>query len=157
MVDRAVASVGPDVRSFTVETTVAAPPSEVWRAWTSAEEIESWWGPPESNIELRVGGPFEILFNMDEPSGRQGSEGCVYLAYVPDQMISFTWNAPPHLALREAHTWVVVSFDPMGGGGTGVRLTHSGFLIGPDWDAYMEYFTEAWEYVLSLLTDNWAD
>jgi hypothetical protein len=70
-------------------------------------------------------------------------------------MVAFTWNAPPHLALREANTWVVITFTNLNETSTAVRLVHTGFLEGPDWDAYMEYFVDAWGYVLGLLTDHW--
>lgn len=155
MIDAAVAAVGPDVRSFTIDATVAAPPRDVWLAWTSAEQIGAWWGPADSNIELRIGGPFEILFTMDAEEGLRGSEGCVYLGYIPNEMISFTWNAPPHLPLRTSHTWVVITFSPTEGG-TSVSLTHTGFLEGPDWDDYIAYFENAWDYVLKLLVAHWA-
>lgn len=154
MIDPAVAAVGPDVRSLTVETDVAGPPEEVWLAWTSAEQIDAWWGPPKSNIDFRVGGAFEILFNMDLEEGLRGSEECVYLGYVPNKMISFTWNAPPHLPLRNKHAWVVITFTPTESG-THVDLTHTGFLTGPDWDDYMAYFETAWAYVLKLLAAHW--
>lgn len=34
-------------------------------------------------------------------------------------------------------------------------IVHPGFLEGPDWDAYMEYFVDAWGYVLGQLADHW--
>lgn len=154
MIDSAVAATGPLVRSFTIDATVSAHPNEVWTAWTSAEQIASWWGPPASNIDFRVGGAFEILFNMEIEEGLRGSEGCVYLGYIPNEMVSFTWNAPPHLPLRHAHTWVVITFTPVADG-TAVSLTHTGFLDGPDWDEYIAYFTDAWRFVLNLLTAHW--
>ena len=150
-----IAGAGPDVRSLVKETHVAAPPREVWDAWTSNEGIAAWWGPPQTNIELRIGGPFEIHFNLDAPAGQQGSEGCRVLAYVPGELLSFTWNAPPHLPLRAANTWVVITFVE-GAAGTQVRLVHSGFLQGPDWDDYMAYFDSAWGYVLDLLREHWS-
>ena len=84
------------------------------------------------------------------------SEGCQFLAYVPGEMVAFTWNAPPHLALRAANTWVVVTFTELGNDTTAVRLVHTGFLEGPDWDDYMSYFDDAWGHVLSLLSDHWS-
>ena len=92
----------------------------------------------------------EILFNMDAEEGTRGSEGCRYLSYLPGEMISFTWNAPPHLSLRRSNTWVVITFTPRGTSDTDVRLVHTGFLEGPDWDDYMAYFESAWGYVLDL-------
>ena len=154
MTDTNVAIGGSDLRSLAVDTMVAAPPQAVWQAWASSAGIASWWDPPGSNIDLRIGGPFELYFDMNAAPGSQGSEGCVYLGYVPGEMISFTWNAPPHLALRESHTWVVITFSesPIG---TEVHLVHTGFGTGNDWDDYMAYFQNAWTYVLELLTEHW--
>ncbi|MEN8238336.1 MAG: SRPBCC domain-containing protein [Actinomycetota bacterium] len=154
MPDKNIALDGPDLRSLVVDTTVAAPPRTVWDAWASSGGIASWWNPPGMNVELRVGGPFELYFDIDAAPGSRGSEGCVFLGYVPGEMISFTWNAPPHLALRESHTWVVITFSGAKLG-THVRLVHTGFGTGDDWDAYMAYFREAWAYVLDLLTEHW--
>ena len=151
-----IAGAGPDIRSLVKETEVGAGPPDVWAAWTSSEGIASWWNPPETRIDLRIGGPFELLFAMDEPEGRRGSEGCQYLAYVPGEMVAFTWNAPPHLALRETNTWVVVTFTELNTTSTAVRLVHTGFLEGPAWDDYMGYFDRAWEYVLDLLCEHWS-
>lgn len=154
MPDPLIAIEGPDLRSLTLNTAVEAPPEAVWKAWASGEGIASWWNPPGSNIELRVGGPFELYFNLDAGQGLMGSEGCVFLGYVPGEMISFTWNAPPHLTLRESHTWVVITFSASQAG-TDVHLVHTGFGAGEDWDAYMAYFRDAWASVLHLLSDHW--
>ena len=151
-----IAATGPFIRSLIRETEVAASALEAWMAWTSGDQIDSWWGPHATNIELRVGGPFEILFIPDAPAGRQGGEGCRYLAYVPGEMISFSWNAPPHLALRETNTWVVITFRELGPARTQVRLVHTGFLEGEDWDAYLTYFEGAWTHVLGLLKAHWS-
>lgn len=150
-----IAATGSDVRSLVKETVVGTDTYEVWAAWTSSDAIAAWWNPPATRIDLRIGGPFELLFAMDQPEGLRGSEGCQYLAYVPGEMVSFTWNAPPHLALREAHTWVVITFTKLSDDSTGVRLVHTGFLEGPNWDAYMDYFNDAWGHVLGLLAAHW--
>jgi len=146
---------GPNIRSLTKEVEVSAPPTDVWSAWTTNEGIASWWGPAASNIDLRIGGPFEILFSLDAPEGERGSEGCRILAYVPGESLSFTWNAPPQLPLRSANTWVVLTFADAPPDATKVRIVHTGFLDGPDWDDYMAYFENAWDFVLGLLVGHW--
>ena len=151
----AIAASGSNVRSLVKETDVAASPMDVWSAWTSNEGMAGWWGAPETNIELRIGGPFEILFDMEQPEGLRGSEGCKVLAYVPGESFSFTWNAPPQLVLRSVNTWVVLTFS-QSASGTTVRLVHTGFLEGPDWDDYMAYFDRAWDSVLDLLREHWG-
>jgi uncharacterized protein YndB with AHSA1/START domain len=150
-----IAGHGPDVRWLAKEAIIAAPAREVWEAWTSSEGINAWWGPPKSSIDLRIGGRFELLFSLEEPEGLQGSEGCRILAYVPGESLSFTWNAPPHLPLRGVNTWVVLTFSEVPAG-TRVRLVHTGFLEGPDWDDYVDYFDSAWGYVLDLLREHWG-
>jgi uncharacterized protein YndB with AHSA1/START domain len=54
-------------RRITVERTFRAPIEDVWDLWTTAEGIESWWGPPGfvvkvRKLDLRVGG--ELLYAM---------------------------------------------------------------------------------------------
>ena len=136
------------LRSLVEERVIAASPARAWSDWASSEGLARWLRPAGSHVELRIGGPYEIYFSMDEPEGSRGSEGCVILSYVPDEMISFTWNAPPHLALRATNTWVAITFTPSGAGATRVRLVHTGFLEGDDWDAYHAYFDVAWASVL---------
>jgi uncharacterized protein YndB with AHSA1/START domain len=146
---------GPGVRSVVKEIEVAALADEVWAAWVSNEGISSWWAPASSNIELRIGGRYEILFSLDPPEGERGSEGCRVLSYVPGESFPFTWNAPPHLPLRATNTWVVLTFTTTAAG-TSVRLVHTGFLHGADWDAYMAYFDGAWTHVLDLLRRHYS-
>lgn len=146
---------GSELRALEVETTVSAEPLEVWQAWTSKEALQKWWPVPDANIELRIGGPFELMMTMSLPAGLRGSEGCRILSYVPGELLSFTWNAPPTLPLRSSNTWVAITFRPTDEG-TRVRLVHTGFLTGTDWDDYLAYFTEAWSYVLDLLSNHWA-
>lgn len=157
MIDNAtIPGSGAAVRTLVKATRVAASPMAVWSAWTTSDGVDAWWGPAASNIDLRIGGPFEIMFSLEPPEGTRGSEGCRFLAYVPGEMLAFTWNAPPTLPLRSANTWVVLTFEPAGEDQTSVRLAHTGFLDGPDWDDYMAYFDSAWDYVLGLLADHWG-
>ena len=49
-----------------------APRELVFKAWSSAEHVKRWFAPagysvPQANVEMRVGGPFEVL--MRAPDG----------------------------------------------------------------------------------------
>ncbi|MCA9566049.1 MAG: SRPBCC domain-containing protein, partial [Myxococcales bacterium] len=89
---------GDALRAPLIKTaTVSADPGEVWRLWTTSEGMAEWW-VPKNRIECRVGGHYELYFMQDAPLGSQGSEGCRVLAFLPERMLSFTWNAPPHLS-----------------------------------------------------------
>lgn len=70
-------------------------------------------------------------------------------------MLSFSWNTPGHLDVGRALTWVVVSFEEVGGG-TRVTLSHNGFGSDPVWDDVREYFRRAWRRVLRRMADRWG-
>ena len=75
----------------------------VWRAWTGAEQLRSWWGPekttiPECEVDLRVGGRIRIVTEATEAMGKyQGTrwpmEG------------TFTLVEAPHRLSYDASSW----------------------------------------------------
>lgn len=137
-------------RQLQKEVVVSASIDDVWQAWTTREGVTSF-GPPEARIELRVGGPYEWYFIPDAPEGSRGGDGCRVLSYIPQRMLSFSWNAPPSLpSLREAgaRTHVVLEFEPVDDKQVKVTLTQVGFGVGEDWTKYYDYFDHAWGYVL---------
>ena len=112
------------------EVVVAAPPDEVWEAWTTAEGIKSFFAP-DCNVECRVGGPYEIFFDPDAPTGQKGGEGLEILALQPKVMLAFTWNAPPRMAdVRQQRTHVVIRLHSLGERRTRVTLWHDGWGVG---------------------------
>lgn len=142
-----------------VEREVAAPVSAVWRAWTTNEGTREYFAQ-STNVRLEVGGPFEMYFLMEAPEGSRGSEGCRFLSYIPERMVSFSWNAPPSFAhARGLHTWVVIHLEALDGARTRVVLEHLGWeemkRAHPDhaqeWDEVRAYFERAWPYVLGNL------
>lgn len=141
-----------DVR-IDLEIQVAARPGVVFEHWTDPTELVEWFAP-KVNVELRLGGPYEMLFMPDGEPGQQGGEGCQILAWLPGELLTFSWNAPPHLPdERGQNTFVVVRMDP-GEGGTWIRLTHTGFGEGGRWDEVVEYFEDAWKSVLTSLKEH---
>jgi len=143
--------------------TVEAPVEDVWWAWTTDAGIRSWL-VDDSHIELRVGGPYEWYFyDEDAPSGR-GSEDCVVLGFQAPTMLTFTWNAPPHLPEARAQRTVVLlrlrPSDEDGEGGEGmatrVELTELGWGEGAQWDEAFDYFDAAWASVLASLAKFFA-
>ena len=135
------------------ELVLKASRSEVWEAWTSAEGLKTFFAPG-AKMELRIGGPYEVYFNLDGPQGMRGSEGCVVLSYVPMEMISFSWNAPPSIpTLRDKgeKTWVVLSLGEVAGGRVKVSLSHVVTQHGEDWDKYYDYFEPAWDVIMGRL------
>ena len=135
------------------EVAVAASPQEAWEAWVDPLRVVNFLGA-EARIDLRIGGRYEILFLLDAPEGQQGAEGCRVLAYLPGELLAFSWNAPPQMAdIRFRHTWVVVTFQGSAEGPTRIRLVQTGFGDGPLWDEDVAYFTAAWRRVLDRCRD----
>ena len=151
------ATTGVSERPVVHEVVVAAPPSEVFRVLSSSDGVSAYLGVP-AKVELAIGGAYELMFAPDLPPGQQGSEGCQILAYVPDEMLAFSWNAPPTLAeIRGKHTWVVITLTTPGNERTTqVRLVHTGFGQGAIWDEDRAYFERAWSSVLAALQDHFA-
>lgn len=136
------------VRILHKEVTASSPIERVWWAWTTSEGMATWWAK-DSWIELRIGGPFELYFLLDQRRGWQGSEGCRFLSYLPMQMISFSWNFPPSIPeIRREHTWVVLRFVRLGRSKTKLVLDQLGWKKGRAWNAGWNYFDDAWGRVL---------
>lgn len=142
------------------EVVVATDPMTAWRLWSSSEGLAAWW-IDRTRIELRPGGHFEIYFDAEAPAGQQGSEECRVLSHLPGRMLSFTWNAPPHLdRVRGRPTWVVVLFDAVAEG-TRVQVTQLGWPQSewadePQWAENQAYFARAWSMVLGLFERHFA-
>lgn len=136
-------------RAIRKEVTVAGTREEAWKLWTTTEGLRLWF-TPYSSIELKIGGKFEILFSMDAPEGSRGSEGCRVLSYLPNEMLSFEWNAPPSLPdMRDLHHFVVVQFEQASADSVKVKLTDLGFGEGDGWTAVYDYFDAAWGRVMA--------
>ena len=124
----------------------------MWQKWSTHEGLKTFFGR-DNKIELRPGGAFEIYFLMDNPYGTRGAEGCKVLSYVPDKMISFSWNAPPQMPYVRNHeykTLVTVLLEPQEGK-TLVTISHHGWPEGKEWDEAHDYFSEAWDQVMDSL------
>jgi len=135
------------------EALVPAPLDEVWRAWTTTEGVTAFFAP-RADVQLALGGRYELYFTPDGPPGERGTEGCKVMLFDPEKRtLAVTWNAPPHLPLaRKERTRVDVRLDA-DGDATRVVLHHTGF-VGPEAEAAYEYFRGAWDVVLSRLVER---
>lgn len=137
---------------------VNASVQDVYADWTTVEGVTSF-APPKATIDFRVGGAYEWYFLPDAPEGGRGGEGCKVVSYIPNHMVSFSWNAPPSIPkLREsgAKTQVVVWFDDIAPGQTQVSLHQFITEEGEDWDKYHAYFTRAWGNVLKAQQEKYV-
>ena len=144
-------------RAIVMQVVVKASPEAVWQAWTTTQGIKSFFAP-DARVEARVDGPFQIYFNPYAPAGLKGADDERFLALQEGRMLSFTWNAPPHLPqARGQHTSVVVRLKATANGETEVTLNHSGWGDGGQWDQAYEYFSRAWPNVLANLQKRFVE
>jgi uncharacterized protein YndB with AHSA1/START domain len=144
-------------RAITKEALVRAPVSSVWNAWTTSAGIQSFFAP-EAIVDARPEGAFHLHFNPYAAPGSKGADDMRFLALQKDRLVSFTWNAPPHLPdARLQRTVVIVRMEPLGDSETRVRLNHVGWGEGGEWDKAYEYFDRAWGNVLANLQKRFAE
>jgi uncharacterized protein YndB with AHSA1/START domain len=138
-------------RAIDKEIVVPAPLDKVWESWTTREGIRGFFAP-DAVVEPRVGGAFHIHIDPLAKPGARGADDMRFMALQPMKMLSFDWNAPPHLPeARAQRTFVVLRFEPVDDRNTRVRLHHSGWGDGGQWDQAYTYFDRAWGNVLANL------
>jgi uncharacterized protein YndB with AHSA1/START domain len=138
----------PAERAIVAQVTVPAGLDQVWEAWTTEAGARTFFAPGCA-IDLRPHGRYEMFFDLDAPPGSRGGEGMIVLAVQPKEMLSFTWNSPPHLStVRDQLTHVVIRLRELDPANTIVTLIHDGWGTGGEWDASFAYFTQAWKLIV---------
>lgn len=137
--------------AIALNVTVKAPVSAVWKSWTTADGLTSFFAP-EAVVDPRPDGDFHIFMDPYGKPGMKGADTMQVLAIEPEQMLSFTWNAPPHLPqARAQRTVVILRFAPALDNQTELTLTHLGWGSTGEWPKARAYFEKAWPNVLKNL------
>jgi uncharacterized protein YndB with AHSA1/START domain len=140
-----------------VTKVIDAPVADVWKAWTTAEGIESFFAPKAAQVVPEPGGAFELWFGVDFPEGSRGSEGCMFHSVTPMQQLVFEWNAPPTIpTIRKLRTLVYLDFTPAEGNRTSLTLRNFGYGQGEEWAKTKAYFEQAWPAVMASLQKRFA-
>ena len=138
-------------RSLDKQIEIAATLDQAWDAWTTREGIVAFFAP-DAKIEPQVGGAFQIYIDPLAEPGNKGADDMRFMALQPKKMLSFDWNAPPHLPqARAQRTFVVLRFEPLTDKTTRITLHHAGWGEGGEWDKAHAYFDRAWGSVLGNL------
>ena len=82
---------------ITVETVVKAPVAEVWRAYTTPEDIKQWnaasddWHTTKASVDLREGGAFSS--RMEAKDGSFGFDFAgTYTKIMPQKLIGYSFG-----------------------------------------------------------------
>ena len=105
---------------ITVTSTIAAPIAEVWKAYTTPDDIKAWnaastdWHTTYAEVDLRVGGKF--CSRMEAKDGSFGFDFAgEYTKLIPQQLIEYVFderNVSVNFAEGSDGILVKVSFDP---------------------------------------------
>ena len=105
---------------ITVETTVSAPRSRVWNAYSNPDDIVQWnaasddWHTTRSSVDLRPGGKFSSRMEAKDGSFGFDFEG-TYTRVEPERLIAYSFGD------REATVEFLAAGD--GAAGVTVRVT----------------------------------
>jgi uncharacterized protein YndB with AHSA1/START domain len=147
-------SLAPDIA---VTKIINAPVADVWKAWTTADGIESFFAVKAAKVEPVPGGAFELWFGVNNPEGLRGSEGCLVHSVKPMKQFVFEWNAPPEIpAIRKLRTLVYLDFVSLPDNRTELTLRNFGYGSGEDWARNKAYFEKAWPAVMGSLEKRFA-
>lgn len=125
---------------ITVETRVAAPIAEVWRAYTTPADIEQWnsasddWHTTSATVDLREGGAFSS--RMEAKDGSMGFDFAgTYTKIVPLELIEYAFGdrkAEVEFTQHGETVGVRVTFD--------AESTHSEEMQRSGWQAILDNF-----------------
>lgn len=124
-------------QEITLTQTIAAPPSEVYAAFTrDAGWLE--WCCEKAEIDARVGGKLHIYTEGYNAYGE-------FRALEQDRMVEFTWDGD-----GEPPTLIRVRLDHMEGG-THLSFTVVGMGSQEGWEGIVEFLGHTWGHALDNL------
>jgi uncharacterized protein YndB with AHSA1/START domain len=142
------------MKSLTLVRRIAARPSIVFEAMTTAEGVAAWWGPEDvpvvhTEIDARVGGAYRVRFRTLD--GREHEAHGEYLEVVPPRRIVMTWRYSLGGELDEAGrtSRIEISLAPIAIG-TLLTFTHAGLSS----DVSEKSHTWGWTGSLDKLVRN---
>ncbi len=129
---------------------LAAPPDEVYDAWTDPQSVMEWLLPRRverttATIDLRVGGRFQIDMVGD---GRTYPHEGEYLRLERPRLIEFTWIS---MATNRQRSVVTVELRPVGDGETELSLTHKYLPTEEAAQNHRDGWTVALDHLTALL------
>ena len=122
-------------RSIDVSVEVTGTPEQVWQAIATGPGISAWFVP--AAIDDHEGGKLTLSF------GDMGEETAVLTTWEPPDRLVAAWG--------ERGTALELLVEAREGGSCVVRLVHSGFGAGAEWDDELDQTTAGWTAFLHNL------
>lgn len=137
---------------------IDAPSSEVWKAWTTSEGLQSWLAP-HADIDLRIGG---LMRTNYDPSGTLGDAKTIenrVLVFEPGKMLAIQVSkAPADFPFRDKVTsmWTVLYFEALGENQVRLRVVGLGFEADDVSQKMKEFFKSGNAYTLAQLKKKYG-
>ncbi len=125
-------------RTIEKELFIAAAPERMYHAFTTKEDLERWF-VTRAEVDARPGGVFTLWWNDNTVPGE-------FVSLDPPHRFTFTWDDGPKYGV----TTCTLTFIPENDG-TLVRLTHTGFGQGDNWDELYDGVNDGWTEELGNL------
>jgi uncharacterized protein YndB with AHSA1/START domain len=108
-------------QEITIRRVLDAPREVVWKAWTEADQIAEWWGPPgwkspreRITMDVRPGGVFRVVSISDAEGTQMPVEGVYREVEPPERLV---YEEPVEGAWHEGAV-SVATFTDLGDGRT---------------------------------------
>ncbi len=137
-----------------ISRTLHAPRELVFKAWSSAEHVRRWFAPagftvPQARVEMRVGGPFEVLMRAPDGVEHLARGAFVEVKEFDRLALDLIVEDVKGRALFRAVTEASFS-DALGG--TRIEVTQTYTVIDPDAAWMAEGAPQGWAQTLDNLS-----
>lgn len=135
-----------------LERTFDASPERVFAAWTDANLLKQWWGPPGSTvkvveIDFRVGGQYRLGIQQGQATYFVSG---VYHTIEPPHKLVFTWRWE-NVEMDVGRSLVTIEFQA-NGSKTDLRLIHAQLPTEEARTAHLEGWVGILEKLASFLS-----
>lgn len=124
--------------------------------FTLNEKVQLWLAPL-ADIEPRVGGKYELFWDLNDKLNNC-TAGCKITVIEPDDLISFEWRGPKEFKRFmnncDPLTHVVVFFSSRQPSRTDVHLVHTGWRETDVWEEARLWFEKAWKSAFEELREQ---
>jgi uncharacterized protein YndB with AHSA1/START domain len=139
--------------SLTINRTFKAPRERVFAAFTDAETMQRWMGPPGSivthaSFDARVGGEYRITFSSPN-YGEMTVKGTITAMQAPSHL-AYTWRWEENNPGEEHDTLVTIDFIDHGAE-TEMHMVHEGFTDDESRDRHIHGWEGAFSKIDTVL------
>jgi uncharacterized protein YndB with AHSA1/START domain len=138
-------------RVLRIEMVVPASIENVWRAWTTPQELSKWIAPVVA-IDLKIGGTISTNYDEKATIGTAGTIQLPIINYIEKQLITLKVNLnekfPRRVRDEDHNLQEIVQIMDLGDGKTKVVSSMVGWGTGKDWDQTYDFFAQGneWTY-----------